>query len=157
MAVNARLSIPAPFASYISLAATRYAPHDGGDHSGVGRQSRRKRERDRGLDAVNGYFRRVGLPNRPEGTAYRRLAAAEPEWFRRFSDLDDASLAPGAGPEEIREAARAKYELLYRDLDTALAEYASRPVAVAHAWLRWWSEHHPPATRLLDVGCGPAV
>jgi SAM-dependent methyltransferase len=47
--------------------------------------------------------------------------------------------------------------LLYRDLDTALAEYASRPVMIAAAWLRWWFEHHPPATRLLDIGCGPGV
>jgi SAM-dependent methyltransferase len=28
---------------------------------------------------------------------------------------------------------------------------------IAAAWLRWWFEHHPPATRLLDVGCGPGV
>ena len=47
--------------------------------------------------------------------------------------------------------------MLYRDLDTALAEYASRPVMIAAAWLRWWFRHHPPATRLLDVGCGPGV
>lgn len=127
----------------------------------MGKQSRRKRERDRGLRAANGYFRRVGLPTRPDGTAYQRLAAADPAWFRRFSDAEDERLAlaesPGADPGEVRQAARAIYELLYRDLDTALAEYAFRSVAIANPWLRWWSEHHPPATRLLDVGCGPGV
>jgi SAM-dependent methyltransferase len=30
-------------------------------------------------------------------------------------------------------------------------------VMIAVAWLRWWFEHHPPATRLLDLGCGPGV
>ncbi|MGH9035836.1 MAG: methyltransferase domain-containing protein, partial [Acidimicrobiia bacterium] len=109
----------------------------------MGKQSRRKRERDEGLHAANAYVRRVGLPTRPEGGAYRRLAAADPEWSRRFSETEDATPA--------------RYALLYRDLDTALAEYAARAVAIAHPWLRWWSEHHPPATRLLDVGCGPGV
>lgn len=109
----------------------------------MGKQSRRKRERDEGLHAANAYLRRVGLPTRPEGGAYRRLAAADPEWSRRFSETEDATPA--------------RYALLYRDLDTALAEYAARAVAIAHPWLRWWSEHHPPATRLLDVGCGPGV
>jgi SAM-dependent methyltransferase len=127
----------------------------------VGRQSRRKRERDKWLQAADGYFRRLGLPTRPDATAYRRLAAADPAWFRRLSDADDASLAlaerPQADPGAVDETARVKYQLLYRDLDTALAEYAARPVAIAHPWLRWWSEHHPPATRLLDLGCGPGV
>ncbi|MGH9038172.1 MAG: class I SAM-dependent methyltransferase [Acidimicrobiia bacterium] len=109
----------------------------------MGKQSRRKRDRDEGLHAANAYFRRVGLPTRPEGGAYRRLAVADPEWSRRFSETEDATPA--------------RYALLYRDLDTALAEYGARPVAIAHPWLRWWSEHHPPATRLLDVGCGPGV
>jgi SAM-dependent methyltransferase len=109
----------------------------------MGKQSRRKQERDDGLRAASSYFRRIGLPARPEGGAYRRLAAADPQWWRRVSEAEDAT------PE--------MYALLYRDLDTALAEYAARPVAVASPWLRWWSEHHPPATRLLDVGCGPGV
>ncbi len=127
----------------------------------MGKQSRRKREKDEGLHAANAYFRRIGLPTRPEGGAYRRLAAADPEWSRRFSEAEDASLAlvetPRADPAEVQSAARAKYQLLYRDLDTALAEYAARPVAIAHPWLRWWFEHHPPANRLLDAGCGPGV
>ncbi len=109
----------------------------------MGKQSRRKRDKDEGLRATNAYFRRIGLPTRPEGGAYRQLAVADPEWSRSFSETEDATPA--------------RYALLYRDLDTALAEYAARPVAIAHPWLRWWSEHHPPAGRLLDVGCGPGV
>jgi len=89
------------------------------------------------------------------------LAAADPASFRRLSDAEDERLAlaeqPGADPGAVHAAARAQYELLYRDLDTALADYAFRSVAIANLWLRWWSEHHPPATRLLDVGCGPGV
>lgn len=109
----------------------------------MGKQSRRKRDKDEGLVAANAYLRRIGLPTRPEGGAYRRLAVADPDWSRRFAETEDATPA--------------RYALLYRDLDTALAEYAARPVAIAHPWLRWWSEHHPPAARLLDVGCGPGV
>ena len=109
----------------------------------MGKQSRRKRERDDGRRPANDYFRRIGLPTRPEGSAYRRLAVTDPEWSRRFTEAEDAT------PE--------KYALLYRDLDTALAEYAARPVAIAHPWLRWWFEHHPPAGRILDAGCGPGV
>ncbi|MGH8972243.1 MAG: class I SAM-dependent methyltransferase [Acidimicrobiia bacterium] len=109
----------------------------------MGKQSRRKHEKDDGLRAANAYFRRIGLPTRPEGGAYRRLAAADPGWWRGVSETEDGA------PE--------MYALLYRDLDTALAEYAARPVAIAHPWLRWWSGHHPPATRLLDAGCGPGV
>jgi len=30
-------------------------------------------------------------------------------------------------------------------------------VMIAAAWLIWWLDHHPPATRILDVGCGPGV
>jgi len=127
----------------------------------MGKQSRRKRERDGGLKAAHGYFRRVGLPTRLDGAAYRRLAVADPASFRRLSDAEDERLAlaeqPGADPGAVHAAARAQYELLYRDLDTALADYAFRSVAIANLWLRWWSEHHPPATRLLDVGCGPGV
>lgn len=92
---------------------------------------------------------------------YRRLAEADPAWFRAVSDADDALLAlagrPDADPGEFRAANLARYRLLYRDLDTALAEYASRPVMLAAAWLRWWFDQHPPATRLLDAGCGPGV
>ena len=109
----------------------------------MGKQSRRKRDKDEGLAFANGYLRRLGLPTRPEGGAYRRLAAVDPEWWRRVSEAEDGT--PGM------------YALVYRDLDTALAEYAARPVAIAHPWLRWWSEHHPPSARLLDVGCGPGV
>jgi SAM-dependent methyltransferase len=126
----------------------------------MGKQSRRKGERE-GLRAASDYLRRAGLPTRPEGSAYRRMADADPEWFRRVCELDDESLTlaedPSADPAQVAEVARAKYALLYRDLDTALAEYAARPVAIAHPWLRWWFEHHPPAARLLDLGCGPGV
>ena len=127
----------------------------------MGKQSRRKQEKDRGLRAATTWFRRLGLPTRPETGAYRRLAAADAGWWRRLSEAEDASLAlvadPHADPAEVAAAARAKYALIYRDLDTALAEYGARAVAIAHPWLRWWSEHHPPATRLLDAGCGPGV
>ena len=129
----------------------------------MGKQSRRKRERERdeGGQRANSWFRRLGLPTRPDTGAYRRLAAADVDWWSRFSEAEDASVAlmadPDANPAEVQAAARDKYALLYRDLDTALAEYAARAVAVAHAWLRWWFEHHPPATRLLDAGCGPGV
>jgi SAM-dependent methyltransferase len=127
----------------------------------MGKQARRKGYRDDGLRAASDYLRRAGLPTRPDGSAYRRMAASDPEWFRRVCELDDESLAlaenPGTDPARAAEVARAKYALLYRDLDTALAEYAARPVAIAHPWLRWWFEHHPPAARLLDLGCGPGV
>src|SRR5438874_5957103 len=123
----------------------------------MGKQSRRKRERPPGEAKAQRYLARAGLPDRPDPEPYRRLAAADPEWFRRVCAADDEALAlaeqADAGPAEIRAAARARYRLLYRDLDTALAEYASRPVMIAAAWLRWWFEHHPPAARLLDVGC----
>jgi SAM-dependent methyltransferase len=127
----------------------------------MGKQSRRKRERDEGRQRASAWFRRLGLPTRPDTGAYRRLAAADVDWWSRFSEAEDASMAlvadPDADPAEVQAAAREKYALLYRDLDTALAEYAARAVAIAHPWLRWWFEHHPPATRLLDVGCGPGV
>lgn len=127
----------------------------------MGKQSRRKRERPPGEAKAQRYLARVGLPDHPDPGPYRWLAAADPEWFRQVGDADDASLAlaenGAADPAEILAATQARYRLLYRDLDTALAEYASRPVMIAAAWLRWWFEHHPPATRLLDVGCGPGV
>ena len=127
----------------------------------MGQQSRRKRERPPGEARAHRYLTRVGLPDRPEPGAYRRLAADDPEWFRQVCEADDAAMAlteqAQPDPAEILAITRARYRLLYRDLDTALAEYASRPVMIAAAWLRWWLEHHPPATRLLDVGCGPGV
>jgi SAM-dependent methyltransferase len=127
----------------------------------MGRQSRRKRQRRPGEAKAQRYLARLGLPDRRDPGPYRRLAAADPEWFRRVCEADDASLALAeqgdADPGEFLTATRARYALLYWDLDTALAEYASRPVMIAAAWLRWWFEHHPPATRLLDVGCGPGV
>jgi SAM-dependent methyltransferase len=93
------------------------------------------------------------------------MAAADPDWFRRLCEADDAAAAlaarSDADPAQILEAAQARYPLVYRDLDTALAEYASRPVMIGAAWLRWWFERHPPgspsAGRLLDVGCGAGV
>ena len=133
----------------------------------MGKQSRRKRERPPGEAKASRYLARLGLPERPDPGPYRRLAAADPAWFQAVCDADDAVVAlagaagagAGAGPDpaEFLAATQARYALLYRDLDTALAEYASRPVMIAAAWLRWWLEHSPPAARLLDVGCGPGV
>ncbi len=127
----------------------------------MGKQSRRKRERTAGEGKAHRYLARVGLPERPDPVPYRRLVAADPEWYRQVSEADDAVVAlveaADYEPETILAANAARYRLLYRDLDTALADYASRPVMIAAAWLRWWFEYHPPATRLLDVGCGPGV
>jgi SAM-dependent methyltransferase len=127
----------------------------------VGKQSRRKRERTPGEAKATRYLTRVGLPDHPDPGPYRRLAESDPEWFRLVGRADEAAatlLEPGdAAPEAIVAINQARYLLLYRDLDTALAEYASRPVMIAAAWLRWRYDHHPPATRLLDVGCGPGV
>jgi|GEM_PF-4340758 len=132
----------------------------------MGKQSRRKRERSPGEARAERYLSRVGLPGRPDAGRWRRLVAAEPEWFTRVREADEAVMAlirrgdPGVGDAyraELLAAERARYGLLYRDLDTALAEYAGRPVMIAAAWLRWWFEHHPPAGRWLDVGCGPGV
>ncbi|MEW6476526.1 MAG: class I SAM-dependent methyltransferase [Actinomycetota bacterium] len=127
----------------------------------MGKQSRRKRERPPGEAKAHRYLSRLGLPDHPDPGPYRRLAAADPAWFEAVGEADDACVALAAAgdtdPAEFLAATRARYALLYRDLDTALAEYASRPVMIAAAWLRWWFEHHPPATRLLDVGCGPGV
>ena len=127
----------------------------------MGKQSRRKRERTPGEAKASRYLTRLGLPDHPDPGAYRRLAEADPEWFRLVSKADEAAAALLEGgdpaPEAILAINQARYGLLYRDLDSALAEYASRPVMIAAAWLRWWYDHHPPATRLLDVGCGPGV
>ena len=127
----------------------------------MGKQSRRKRERPPGEAKALRYLSRLGLPDHPDPGPYRRLAAADPAWFAAVGEADDAlvALAEGAdaGPAEFLASARTRYGLLYRDLDSAMAEYASRPVMIAAAWLRWWFEHHPPATRLLDAGCGPGV
>ena len=108
----------------------------------MGKQSRRKRERSPGEAKALRYLARLGLPDHPDPGPYRRLAAADPEWYRAVTSADDPLVA---------------YRLLYRDLDSALAEYASRPVMLALAWLRWWYEHQPGATRLLDAGCGIGV
>ena len=127
----------------------------------MGKQSRRKRERAPGEGKVHRYLARAGLPDVPDPGPYRRLAAADPDWFDQVVVADDTSVILSASrvpdPEAILAATRRRYGLLYRDLDTALAEYASRPVMIAAAWLRWWFEHHPPAARLLDIGCGPGV
>jgi SAM-dependent methyltransferase len=127
----------------------------------LGKQSRRKRERPPGEAKARRHLARLGLPDRPDPGLYRRLAAADPDWFRAVCDADDAAVAlagqSDADRTEFLAATRARYALLYRDLDTALAEYASRPVMIAAAWLQWWFDQHPPATRLLDVGCGPGV
>ncbi|HEV7865049.1 MAG TPA: class I SAM-dependent methyltransferase, partial [Acidimicrobiia bacterium] len=130
----------------------------------MGKQSRKKRERRErppGETKLQNYLDRVGLPDHPDPGRYQRFAAANPEWFDQVVAADDVSLilsrSRDPDPEAVLAATRSRYGLLYRDLDTALAEYASRPVMIAAAWLRWWFEHHPPATRLLDVGCGPGV
>jgi SAM-dependent methyltransferase len=127
----------------------------------MGKQSRRKKERTPGEAKAARYLTRVGLPDHPDPGPYRRLAEADPEWFRLVSKADEAAMTllerGDAAPDQIRAINQARYGLLYQDLDTALAEYASRPVMIAAAWLRWWYDHHPPATRLLDVGCGPGV
>ncbi|HEU5449382.1 MAG TPA: methyltransferase domain-containing protein [Acidimicrobiia bacterium] len=127
----------------------------------MGKQSRRKKERTPGEAKAGRYLTRVGLPDHPDPGPYRRLAEADPEWFRLVSKADEAAVAllerGDAAPDQILAINQARYGLLYQDLDTALAEYASRPVMIAAAWLRWWYDHHPPATRLLDVGCGPGV
>jgi len=127
----------------------------------VGKQSRRKRERSPGEAKATRYLARVGLPDHPDPGPYRRLVEAEPEWFRLVDKADEAIVAlagrDDADPAQFLAFNQARYGLLYRDLDTALAEYASRPVMIAAAWLRWWYDHHPPATRILDIGCGPGV
>jgi len=127
----------------------------------MGKQSRHKRERSPGEAKATRYLTRLGLPDRPDPGAYRRLAEADPAWFRLVSKADEAIVALAdrgdADPGQILALNQARYGLLYRDLDSALAEYASRPVMIAAAWLRWWYDHHPPATRILDLGCGPGV
>jgi SAM-dependent methyltransferase len=127
----------------------------------VGKQSRHKRERAPGEAKATRYLTRLGLPDHPDPGRYRRLAEADPEWFRLVSKADEAAAAllerGDAEPGQILAINQARYGMLYRDLDSALAEYASRPVMIAAAWLRWWYDHHPPATRILDVGCGPGV
>src|SRR5437588_4942671 len=127
----------------------------------MGKQSRRKRERPPGEAKAHRYLARLGLPDHPDPGPWRRMAAADPGWFRRVCEADDAVLAlRGRGEadrSDILAADRTRYGLVYRDLDTALAEYAHRPVMIAANWLRWWFEHHPPAERLVDVGCGPGV
>jgi SAM-dependent methyltransferase len=127
----------------------------------MGKQSRRKRERSPGEARAARYLARAGLPDHPDPLAYRRLIAAEPDWYRQVTEADEAALTlsrqDDADPAEVMAAMETRYRLVYRDLDTALAEYAARPVMIGAAWLRWWFDHHPPAARLLDAGCGPGV
>ena len=127
----------------------------------MGKQSRRKKERTPGEAKAARYLTRVGLPDHPDPGPYRRVAEADPEWFRLISKADEAAITlleqGDAAADQILAINQARYGLVYRDLDSALAEYASRPVMIAAAWLRWWYDHNPPATRLLDVGCGPGV
>lgn len=127
----------------------------------MGKQSRRKRERSPGEAKATRYLNRVGLDDHPDPRAYRQLVEAEPGWFRLVDKADETAVAltqqGDADPGQILAFNQARYGLLYRDLDTALAEYASRPVMIAAAWLRWWYDHHAEATRILDVGCGPGV
>ncbi|MGH9000268.1 MAG: methyltransferase domain-containing protein [Acidimicrobiia bacterium] len=127
----------------------------------MGKRSRRKGEREGSVEAARRCLRRLGLPVRADASRYRRMAEADPGWFARLSELDDRGVALAedgvADRDEFNAVARAKYALIYRDLDTALAEYAARAAAVAGAWLPWWLEHHRPAGRLLDVGCGAGV
>src|SRR5256885_7137451 len=127
----------------------------------MGKQSRRKRERSPGEARALRYLARLGLPDHPAPLPSRRLMAADPDWYRQVSEADDAALGLArrgdADRGEVTAAMEARYRLVYRDLDTALAEYAGRPVMIAAAWLRWWFDHHPPATRLVDLGCGPGV
>ena len=127
----------------------------------MGKQSRRKKERPPGEAKATRYLTRLGLPDHPDPGPYRRMAEADPEWYRLVSKADETALTlverGDAAPDEILAINQARYGLVYRDIDTALAEYASRPVMIAAAWLRWWYDHHPPATRILDAGCGPGV
>ena len=126
----------------------------------MGKQSRRKRERPPGEAKASRYLARLGLPDHPDPGPYRRLAESDPEWFRLVSKADEAAVElaeRGDADPQLLAINQARYGLLYRDLDSALAEYASRPVMIAAAWLRWWYDHQPPAKRLLDAGCGPGV
>jgi len=127
----------------------------------VGKQSRAKRERSPGEAKAQRYLRTLGLPDRPDPAPFRRRAEADPPWFDLVSKADEAVVAlterADTTPEQLLAHNQARYGLLYEDIDAALAEYASRPVMIAAAWLRWWYDHHPPATRLLDAGCGPGV
>ena len=127
----------------------------------MGKQSRHKRDRPPGEAKATRYLRGLGLPDHPDPGPYRRVSEADPEWFGLVSKADEAALALAergdAAPDQFLAINLARYGLLYRDLDSALAEYASRPVMIAAAWLRWWYDHHPPANRLLDAGCGPGV
>jgi SAM-dependent methyltransferase len=127
----------------------------------LGKQARRKRERSPGQAKAQRYLARLGLPERPNPLPYRRLMDADPVWYRSLAEADDAAVAlaarDDADPAELAAALLARYRLVYRDLDTALAEYAARAVMIGAAWLRWWFDHHPPATRIVDLACGPGV
>src|SRR2546422_534809 len=57
--------------------------------TGGGKQSRRKRERSPGEAKASRYLTRVGLPDHPDPGPYRRLAEADPEWFRLVSKADE--------------------------------------------------------------------
>jgi SAM-dependent methyltransferase len=127
----------------------------------VGKQSRRKGQRQPGTEVAARYFRRVGLALRANPAALARLGDADPAWAAQLAELDSRTVAmaedPTVSPGDLEAASRAKYALIYRDLDTALAEYAARAVVVAGALLPWWLDHRPAASRLLDIGCGAGV
>ncbi|HVW34721.1 MAG TPA: hypothetical protein VHL53_19465, partial [Acidimicrobiia bacterium] len=90
----------------------------------MGKQSRRKKERSPGEARALRHLARLGLPDHPDPHPYRRRAAADPDWFARVREADDAGAAlaarDDADPAEILAATRHRYGLICRDLDHAL-------------------------------------